>query len=309
MKIGKYIGTPIRVDHATSTGARSDYARVCVQVDLTKPLLSQFTIRGITYFIQYEGLEKICLQCGTYSDRECGCGTKPIEVEEPTPVPVSQPARAPDCVYGEWMIAKKKPRPQRPTVPRNAQADHVDQRGSSDSSKQSMGSRFNVLDVEEEAGHLEDTSPVVHPVEAGTAQSTQARTKKKEKGKHVPREPAVEREQIVNQGDKQPLASLENRTVVKPNSKLGNPKNSAGESVEREEGLDCEMVDQPNKFEGIKSTRFDSGKTAEPPDIQPGQPIISSVAKKSRDVTDKAHHVVQESTTRVLHPEESRDTK
>ncbi|CAI0626161.1 unnamed protein product, partial [Linum tenue] len=56
MKIGNRIGKPIRVDHATSTGDRSDYARVCVQVDITKPLLSQFTIHGITYFIQYEGL-------------------------------------------------------------------------------------------------------------------------------------------------------------------------------------------------------------------------------------------------------------
>ncbi|CAI0443493.1 unnamed protein product [Linum tenue] len=54
MKIGKRIGKPIRVDHATSTGARLDYARICVQVDLTKPLLSQFRIHGIKYFIQYE---------------------------------------------------------------------------------------------------------------------------------------------------------------------------------------------------------------------------------------------------------------
>ncbi|CAI0435628.1 unnamed protein product [Linum tenue] len=68
MKIGSRIGKPIRVDQATSCGARSDYARVCVQVDITRPLLSQFTIKGKKYFIQYEGLEKICLKCGTYSE-------------------------------------------------------------------------------------------------------------------------------------------------------------------------------------------------------------------------------------------------
>ncbi|CAI0551041.1 unnamed protein product [Linum tenue] len=51
MKIGQRIGKSIRVDHATSTGARSDYARVCVQVDITKPLLSQFTIHGKKCFI------------------------------------------------------------------------------------------------------------------------------------------------------------------------------------------------------------------------------------------------------------------
>ncbi|CAL1368823.1 unnamed protein product [Linum trigynum] len=57
MKIGQRIGKLIRVVQATSTGARTDYARVCVQVDLTKPLLSKFSLHGKKYFIQYEGLE------------------------------------------------------------------------------------------------------------------------------------------------------------------------------------------------------------------------------------------------------------
>ncbi|CAL1403366.1 unnamed protein product [Linum trigynum] len=69
MKIGRRIGISIRIDEATRTVARSDYARVCVQVDLTKPLLSKFSINGKKYFVQYEGLEKICLNCGTYSER------------------------------------------------------------------------------------------------------------------------------------------------------------------------------------------------------------------------------------------------
>ncbi|CAI0403560.1 unnamed protein product, partial [Linum tenue] len=74
MKIGKRIGRPLRVDQAPSTGARLDYARVCVEVDLSKPLLSQFRIHGVKYFIQYEGLEKICLSCGKYFQRSgCPC--------------------------------------------------------------------------------------------------------------------------------------------------------------------------------------------------------------------------------------------
>ncbi|CAI0558324.1 unnamed protein product [Linum tenue] len=78
MKIGSRIGKPLCVDQATATGARLDYARVCVQVDLTKPLLSQFKIHGVTYFIQYEGLEKICLNCGKYFERsKCYCTSSP----------------------------------------------------------------------------------------------------------------------------------------------------------------------------------------------------------------------------------------
>ncbi|CAL1370532.1 unnamed protein product [Linum trigynum] len=69
MKIGRRIGRPFRIDEATRTEAESDYARVCVQVDLTRPLLSKFSIRGKKYFIQYEGLENICLNCGTSAEK------------------------------------------------------------------------------------------------------------------------------------------------------------------------------------------------------------------------------------------------
>ncbi|CAI0406261.1 unnamed protein product [Linum tenue] len=41
MKIAQFIGVPIRVDRATESGDRGKFARVCVEVDLTKPLLSQ----------------------------------------------------------------------------------------------------------------------------------------------------------------------------------------------------------------------------------------------------------------------------
>ncbi|CAL1370147.1 unnamed protein product [Linum trigynum] len=111
MRIGERIGKPMRVDHATLSGARSDYARVCVQVDLTRPLLSQFTIHGKKYFIQYEGLDKICLQCGTYFECiRCSCmgRNEEMEVEEPAATPTRTEPKQPDTVYGEWMIAKKK---------------------------------------------------------------------------------------------------------------------------------------------------------------------------------------------------------
>ncbi|CAL1402023.1 unnamed protein product [Linum trigynum] len=39
MHIAELIGDPIRVDRATELGARMKYAIVCVEVDLTKPLL------------------------------------------------------------------------------------------------------------------------------------------------------------------------------------------------------------------------------------------------------------------------------
>ncbi|CAI0402642.1 unnamed protein product [Linum tenue] len=154
MRIGERIGKPLRVDHATMSGARSDYARVCVQVDLTRPLLSQFTINGKKYFIQYEGLDKICLQCGTYFERaRCSCmgRNEDMEVEEPVPTQTRTEPKQPEAVYGEWMIAKKKPRNRRPNP--ELEGESQEKRGVQVPGRDRQnGSRFNILEVEEIGG-------------------------------------------------------------------------------------------------------------------------------------------------------------
>ncbi|CAL1413259.1 unnamed protein product [Linum trigynum] len=66
MKIGSLIGNPLRVDRATEEGARGNFARVCVEVDLRKPLLSKYKVEGIEYLIQYEGLDHICMDYDKY---------------------------------------------------------------------------------------------------------------------------------------------------------------------------------------------------------------------------------------------------
>ncbi|CAI0555890.1 unnamed protein product [Linum tenue] len=37
------------------------YAQVCVEVDLTKPLLSRYKLERVEYFIAYEGLFNVCV--------------------------------------------------------------------------------------------------------------------------------------------------------------------------------------------------------------------------------------------------------
>ncbi|CAI0552044.1 unnamed protein product [Linum tenue] len=71
--IAQLIGRPVRVDRATELGARGNYARVCVEVDLSRPLLSQYKVEGVTYLIQYEGLEDICGECGMYGSKTTSC--------------------------------------------------------------------------------------------------------------------------------------------------------------------------------------------------------------------------------------------
>ncbi|CAI0424870.1 unnamed protein product [Linum tenue] len=119
MGIGALMGRPVKVDRATEEGARGNFARVCVEVDLTKPLLSKYKVEGIKYLIQYEGLENICTECGKYgkSTNTCMCMIPVVEKEQE---PVSMVHETPperggldeqqDPVYGEWMMVKRKAR-------------------------------------------------------------------------------------------------------------------------------------------------------------------------------------------------------
>ncbi|CAI0459640.1 unnamed protein product [Linum tenue] len=108
MKIGEWLGKPVRADRATELGARGKYARLCAEVDLTQPLISNFKIEGTTYLVQYEGLDDLCTHCGTYgkSTKNCHCIPEGLEMEtedvmkEKVDMP-EDPSQG--RTYGEWM--------------------------------------------------------------------------------------------------------------------------------------------------------------------------------------------------------------
>ncbi|CAL1353834.1 unnamed protein product [Linum trigynum] len=115
MRIGGLIGTPVKVDRATELGARGNFARVCVEVDLTRPLLARYKVEGTEYLIQYEGLDHICTECGQYGKSTANCPCRePVEekVEEmveivPETVEEMKP-KGP--IYDDWMMVKRKER-------------------------------------------------------------------------------------------------------------------------------------------------------------------------------------------------------
>lgn len=49
-KFGNEIGKTIKVDKTTTLQASESYARVCVELDLSKPLLSKFSLYGREFF-------------------------------------------------------------------------------------------------------------------------------------------------------------------------------------------------------------------------------------------------------------------
>ena len=80
-EIGNAIGPVLRIDSNTASEARGRYARICVQIDLCKPLINQILLDGLVQEIQYEGVHSLCFSCGRVGHRKDGC---PHTIKAPT---------------------------------------------------------------------------------------------------------------------------------------------------------------------------------------------------------------------------------
>ncbi|CAN1166149.1 hypothetical protein LINPERHAP2_LOCUS26571 [Linum perenne] len=137
-RIGNFIGKTVKLDLATSEGARCRYARVCVEVDLTKPLLGKYMIEDRVLKIEYESLENVCFDCGCYGHKigDCPQVSNDSEVEKVTPTAEESTPVSEDQVTGEWMTVQRRNRKK----PIKGHA-HPNQ-------KIENGSRFSVLQAE-----------------------------------------------------------------------------------------------------------------------------------------------------------------
>ncbi|XP_056696946.1 uncharacterized protein [Spinacia oleracea] len=63
-EIAKVIGKPIRVDYATDKVSRGKYARVCVEIDLRKPIITKVWVGGFWQPVVYENITALCFKCG-----------------------------------------------------------------------------------------------------------------------------------------------------------------------------------------------------------------------------------------------------
>lgn len=78
-KIIRKIRKPIWVDHNTGTASRGRFVRLCVEVDITKPLLAKFKLQKRIRTIEYEGIHLMCFGCGTYGHRQESCPKRMTE--------------------------------------------------------------------------------------------------------------------------------------------------------------------------------------------------------------------------------------
>lgn len=62
--IGNAIGRVLRIDTNTTNESRGRFARLCIQVDIEKPLVTALLIGGREQRISYEGIQRLCFSYG-----------------------------------------------------------------------------------------------------------------------------------------------------------------------------------------------------------------------------------------------------
>lgn len=87
-RVGKALGTFLKMDHLTSIQSRGMFARFCVEIDLAKPLIPFVMFRGERVKLEFEGLHAVCFKCGIYGHRSESCYLYNSEIQTPVHSPV-----------------------------------------------------------------------------------------------------------------------------------------------------------------------------------------------------------------------------
>lgn len=63
---------------------RGQFARICVEIDLSKPVVGKIWLRDHWHRVEYEGLHLVCAKYDCYGHLARNC---PVSIEAPQPTP------------------------------------------------------------------------------------------------------------------------------------------------------------------------------------------------------------------------------
>ena len=98
------------------SSSRGSYARLCIQVDLDKPLINTVKIGRLRQKVMYEGISSLCFCCERIGHKKENCCNEiqPKKVEAareeimPPSPKESQMEDTSGSNYGAWMIVTRK---------------------------------------------------------------------------------------------------------------------------------------------------------------------------------------------------------
>ncbi|XVF29489.1 hypothetical protein REPUB_Repub15cG0125200 [Reevesia pubescens] len=168
-RMGNLIGKAVRIDRTTSNILRGKFARLCVDLDLSKPLVSKIFIAGRWQRVEYKGLKMLCYHCGRFGHNENECEVKKKVTLKSKHKKMAEVGKFvhrefESQRFGPWMITKKKYR-----KPINAKTDGNDKQPVKEVVRDSAGafnvsgSRYEVLGADDEK--MEETEVVPNTLE------------------------------------------------------------------------------------------------------------------------------------------------
>nr|KYP46502.1 hypothetical protein KK1_031907 [Cajanus cajan] len=83
-RVGNKPGSMLKIDKLTSIHSRGKLARICVEINLNRKLISMINVMGHIIKLEYEGLHAICFNCGRYGHKQDQC--VPLIAQAPNPI-------------------------------------------------------------------------------------------------------------------------------------------------------------------------------------------------------------------------------
>ncbi|CAI0550916.1 unnamed protein product [Linum tenue] len=124
--LGNLIGRTIKLDYHTERLERGKFARIAVDLDMTRPLPTRIWLDGIWQAVVYENLPTICYDCGRIRHSEEHCPEKkpsnslamiPILDPDQQHSPPAEVASEPPAGFGPWMqVSRKSRKPKQKAV-------------------------------------------------------------------------------------------------------------------------------------------------------------------------------------------------
>ncbi|KAI9084451.1 hypothetical protein K1719_033641 [Acacia pycnantha] len=219
LNFGNSIGKAIKLDIHTAQRTRGRFARMCVELDLNKPLVPEFNMEGQTLSVVYESLGKICNRCGRVGHMKEGCeafhrklNAGGMAVDEPEPKGKNTDEK--ESEKGLWKTVQRARRPRRQEV---------------ETQNKQGGSRFSVL--REEAGDTDQ----LHNENSGLRKELRGAAVEKGLGKEGP----------LKQSKKGSYGGKARQSKDKETSKQKS-KGWAGKEGPKEKGLQARVEPKPN---------------------------------------------------------------